>query len=240
MTIARRARLALWAGVGVVALGVGLGLGLSSGGTAGLGTGPEGVPLVAAPDLASANTTAPGLPVDGITCRPITDQHIAYHIHIHVAIWVRGRQYRLPAGLGITRPRLVEHFPTGRFDDVGLHDCIYWLHVHTDDDIVHVESPGPRHFVLGEVFDIWRQPLGFDQVGPAHGRVEVFVDGRPFHGNPRDVPLRPHEVVQLDVGPPFAPFHPVHFHVTELCAAGSSCVITPTTSPSGQHGRPRH
>ncbi|MHB8681767.1 MAG: hypothetical protein ACYDA2_06705 [Acidimicrobiales bacterium] len=215
----RRWPLVLAALVVLAGLGVGLGVGLSGGSAA--AAGPEGVALQNAPDLASADSTATGAPVDGITCRTAKDQVVKYHIHDLVEIFVNGRQERIPAGAGIPAPRLAEHFPSGVFYDNGIGGCLYWLHVHTADGVVHVESPYKHTFTLGQFFDVWRQPLGTDQVGPAHGNVVAFVDGRPFAGDPRDIPLLPHGVIQLDVGTPVVAFQPVTFSVTGLCGSGT-------------------
>jgi hypothetical protein len=192
---------------------------------------PEGVPVVNAPDLASANTTTPGTPVDGITCRSGPEQVVKWHIHTHVAIYVRGQQKRLPAGIGITNPKLSEHLSTGLFVDTGLNDCLYWLHTHSNDDIVHIESPTKQPFTLGQLFDIWRQPLGPEVVGPASGQVVVFENGKRIQGDPRTVPLLKQGDIQLDVGRPVVPFHPLRFKVSGLCGGSTtSCAVPSTTT----------
>ena len=203
----------------VVVLGVVLGLVLTRSSPA-ASSGPEGVPIEAPPTLASADSTAAGAPVDGITCRTSSQQHIKYHIHVHVAVFVNGQEERLPAGAGIPAPRLYEHLTDGLFVDNGINGCLYWLHIHAYDGVIHVESPYKGTFTLGQFFDIWRQPLGVAQVGPAKGTVVAFENGKRFTGNPRDIPLLPHAVVQLDVGT-FVPFQPVHFTVKGLCGAGT-------------------
>jgi len=51
-------------------------------------------------------------------------------------------------------------------------------------------------------------PLDRHRVGPAHGTVTAFFDGRVFTGNPRAIPLLAHAQIQLDVGRPLiAPEH---------------------------------
>jgi hypothetical protein len=206
----------------LVLAGLGLGLGLSlSGGSASSGVGPEGVPLEHAPDLASADTTASGAPVDGITCRTAAQQVVNYHIHVHLNVFVKGKLERIPPGAGIPLPRLEEHFPNGLFFDNSVDGCLYWLHVHTADGIIHVESPIKATFTLGQFFDIWQQPLGPDQVGPARGTVVAFENGKRVTGDPRTIPLLPHAVIQLDVGSPVVPFEPVQFHVSGLCSTSS-------------------
>jgi len=187
--------------------------------------GPEGVLIFNVPNLAPA-TTRGGQMVDGISCRKQADETVKYHIHVHVAVYVKGKMLRLPAGIGVTQPRLLEKFSNGHFYDVGPYDCLYWLHTHVADGIIHVESPGRRDFTLGEFFDIWNQPLGPSQVGPAKGKVVVFVNGRKLLGNPRLTPLTPHANIQIDVGRPSVPYQKFHFKVNGLCGSGtSSCSL---------------
>ena len=201
--------------------GLGLGLGLTARSTPAPG-GPEGVPVQNVPDLAPASSTVSGAPVDGITCRPAMDQGSSFHIHDHVDIFVNGQQKRLPAGAGIAAPRLAEHLTTGLFVDNSPSGCLYWLHVHSNDGIIHIEAPHKGAFTLGQFFDIWGQPLSSDQVGPARGTVVAFVNGRVFHGDPRDIPLLVNGSIQLDVGTPVVPFQPIQFKVTGLCGSGTS------------------
>lgn len=213
----------------VVTLAGGLTLGLLyglSGNSSPPPATPEGVPVQHVPDLASPDTTAAGTPVDGITCRTAADQVVRYHIHILVDVYVDGRRVRIPAGVGIPPPRTVEHFPGGVFLDNGPSGCLYWLHVHANDGVIHVESPFKATFTLGQFFDVWHQPLGPSQVGPERNPVTAFENGKRFIGNPRNIPLLPHAVIQLDVGRPVVPFVPEHFTVMGVCGAGvTSCAV---------------
>ena len=203
--------------------GIGLGLGLRSHAPP---PGPEGVPVQNVPDLAPASTTASGSPVDGITCRGSMDETESLHIHDLINIFVNGQQRRLPAGAGVAAPRLPEHLTSGLFVDNSPQGCLYWLHTHANDGILHIESPIKASFTLGQFFDIWGQPLSSDQVGPAHGPVVAFVNGRRFQGNPRDIPLLTHGTIQLDVGSPVVPFKSVRFDVKGICGAGTNnCTV---------------
>lgn len=208
----------------VVAAGLAIGLAFAlSGGTPSGTLSPEGVPVQDVPELAPADTTASGVPVDGISCRTSAHQTVNYHVHVLVDVFVDGRQERVPAGVGIPAP-LVQHLQGGRFADNRSNGCLYLLHVHADDGVVHVESPYTHTFTLGQFFDIWQQPLGDRQVGPAHGHVVAYENGRLLSGNPRDVPLLPHAVIQLDVGSPAPAFRPVRFTVIGVCGEGAkSC-----------------
>lgn len=190
--------------------------------------GPEGVAMNSAPLLASASSSATGAPVDGLTCRTAKNEIVKYHVHVHLTFFVNGVQRALPAGIGITKPYLTEHLSSGTFLDVGLYDCLYWLHTHVADGIIHVESPTKQSFTLGQFFDVWRQPLSNNQVGPAHGKVVVYSNGHLMTGNPRNVVLPPGGDLQIDVGTPVVAFQPFTFHVTGLCGQGTSGCATPS------------
>jgi hypothetical protein len=146
--------------------------------------------------LAGTDGQAQGQPVDGISCE--TSEQVVYHIHAHLTVYTNGKARIIPEGIGIVAPTQVVQASAGPFVVAGK--CFYWLHSHTADGIIHVESPSQRVYTLGNYFDIWNQPLSATQVGPAHGQVTAYVDGQPFPGDPRSIPLNAHTLIQLDVG----------------------------------------
>jgi hypothetical protein len=159
--------------------------------------GPEAVPVPAAPVLASTASKASGKTVDGISCD--TAEQTVYHIHAHLTVFVNGAARQIPAAIGIPGAQ-AQNTPTGPFIISG--SCFYWLHTHAADGIIHIESPVHRTYSLGDFFDIWGQPLGPDQVGPAHGPVTAMYNGQVYRGNPRNIPLEKHAQIQLEVGKP--------------------------------------
>ena len=120
------------------------------------------------------------------------------------------RQRVIPYGIGVLGPLQLQQTADGPFVTGGT--GFYWLHTHDTTGVIHIESPVQRRYTLGEFFDLWGQPLSPTQVGPERGPVTALVDGTRFVGDPRDIPLDAHAVVQLDVGAvhpferyPFAP-----------------------------------
>ncbi|HEX8977960.1 MAG TPA: hypothetical protein VF781_15755 [Solirubrobacteraceae bacterium] len=170
----------------------------------------EAVPLEVGPSLGSASSTQIGR-VDGITCGP-TEQ-LAYHIHAHLAVFADGRLYALPAGIGI--PGSVTQ-QTSQGPVAAGGQCIYWLHTHTSDGIIHIESPTQRVYTLGNFFDEWHQPLSATQVASLHGAVTAFVNGKPWKRSLRDIPLLPHGLIQLNLGSPAPPPMSVNWSQTGL------------------------
>ena len=221
----RRQRLLIGAGAAVVvaAVAVGITLGVSGGSSASGGShsspslkttsisslghlepapapgqaGFEGVPIPAAPALASTATRTNGQRVDGISCD--THEQLLYHIHAHLTIFANGSPRQVPAGIGIPGSQTQN---TSQGPEAVGGTCIYWLHTHAPDGIIHIESPVHRTYTLGDFFDEWGQPLGPGQVGPDKGHVTAIYNGKVYQGNPRDIPLTKHAQIQLEVGSP--------------------------------------
>jgi hypothetical protein len=221
---ARQRRLLIWAGAGVVAIAavIAIVLAATSGGSkspqpgdgklslAPLSTlgklnpapspgsnGFEGVPIPSAPPLAGRTAAATGSPVDGIRCQ--TSEQLVFHIHAHLTIFINGAQKQVPAGIGIPGSTQQQ---TAQGPAAAGGSCLYWLHTHAPDGIVHVESPIHRIYTLGNFFDEWGQPLGPSQLGPVKGHVVAIYNGKVYQGNPRNIPLNAHAQIQLEVGKP--------------------------------------
>jgi hypothetical protein len=172
--------------------------------------GFEGVPIEPGPALAPAGTTGTAN-VDGIQCG--ATEQLAYHIHAHLAVFVNGKQYAIPGGIGI--PGSVE-YQTPRGPVAAGGKCIYWLHTHAPDGIIHVESPTRRIYTLGNFFDEWHQPLGPTKVGTAKGKIAAFMNGKLWSKSVRDIPLIPHADIQLEIGSPAPPPQTVDWAQTQL------------------------
>ena len=151
---------------------------------------PPGVP----------STAATGQTVDGVQCQ--SSEQVAYHIHTHLAIFVDGQPQTVPYGIGIPSPQ-VDNSGSEPFVVGG--SCFYWLHSHTEDGVIHVESPVQRTFTLGDYFDIWSQPLSPSRVGSDTGPVIAYLNGQRYEGDLRAIPLAAHSVIQLNVGTDVAP-----------------------------------
>jgi hypothetical protein len=110
------------------------------------------------------------------------------HIHQHLDVVVRGRGYAIPAGIGIDYHE--------RF--------ISPLHTHDFSGIMHVESPKVRRFTLGQWFDVWGLRFSATSLGGyrTHGkeRVWVFVNGKRWLGNPRQITLKEHQEIVVAYG----------------------------------------
>lgn len=135
-----------------------------------------------------------GLPMDGIRCE--ASEGAVEHVHTHLQLFNRGHALTVPAQIGI---------PEGA-------GCLYWVHTHTTDGIIHIESPIARTFTLGEFFDVWGKELSRTQAGPLqasrHRVLRVTVNGRAWTKDPRAIPLRDRDEIVIQNGPPYVAGRP--------------------------------
>jgi hypothetical protein len=148
----------------------------------------------------AAGGSATGQTIDGIQCQ--TTEQVVYHIHAHLAIFANQQPRTVPRAIGIPDPQ-TRDTSDGPFVVSGT--CFYWLHSHLTDGVMHVESPTQRTYTLGNWFDVWGQPLSATQAGADKGAVIAYVNGQRYTGDPRQIPLTAHAVIQLDVGADVAP-----------------------------------
>jgi hypothetical protein len=147
-------------------------------------------PRAAPPQGSPIQSTVPtGQVIDGMSCDSQEGSRI--HIHQHLTILDRGKPVNVPPNVGQ---------PAGR-------RCIYWVHTHTPDGVIHIEAPKDRSFTLGNFFDVWGEPLTKTQASSARaakGKVlKVWVNGKAYSGDPRAIKLVAHTDVVIEAGPPF-------------------------------------
>lgn len=103
---------------------------------------------------------ANGQVVDGMECTG--SEQLVFHIHAYLAVYANGQPVTVPPGIGIVAPSGSGESALG---SDGLKSCIYPLHVHDGEpNIVHIESPIKKTYTLGDLFDVWGQPLSTTQV----------------------------------------------------------------------------
>ena len=91
--------------------------------------------------------------------------------------------------------RLVLLLPKG----IGAgHRCTY--PVRTTEPTGVVEYAPAARPSLGDLFDVWGQPLSVRGFAGFHGAVSAWVGGRRWHGDPRAIPLTRHAEVVVEVG----------------------------------------
>ncbi len=146
-------------------------------------------PRAAGAQARQTPSVAQGDPVSGISCDAMEGQRL--HIHQHLVIFDHGKTLDIPPNVG----------------QVPVKRCLYWLHTHTPDGIIHIEAPQDRTFTLGDFFKIWGQPLSRTTAATAHAKkgstLRIWVDGKSFKGDPRTIALKSHTDIVIEAGPPF-------------------------------------
>jgi len=174
----QRTRYALWSTIGITTVLLGL----------------MGFIYLQIEHIIGTNSQYP--PISGISCDPA--EQLSYHIHIHLTIYINGKQVTIPTGIGIAADQ----------------SCFYWMHTHTDDGIIHIEAPSKLHnLALDDFLTVWE--VGFTKLNfpPEMTRItgwQIFVDGKPFAGvvtSPlqTEVPLASHDFLTLEYGSPNPP-----------------------------------
>lgn len=137
-----------------------------------------------------------GQAIGDITC--LGTEQVVYHIHVHLSLIVNGEQLAIPLGVGILDRQVQNGIVTAG-------SCFYWLHTHDASGILHVESPVARPLSLGQFFDVWGQPLTLTNVAGLAGPLTVFVDGKPYSDDPRNITFTERMQITLEVGTPVVP-----------------------------------
>jgi len=131
----------------------------------------------------SASRKAPGAVATKIQCSPV--ESLATHYHVALLIHQDGGTDVLPPYTGINA------------------FCLYWIHVHDDSGIVHVEAPAAYQdhvFVLADVFAVANQRFDANHLGSAsfpRQAISVYVNGVRWSGSPGQVPLVDLETIDV-------------------------------------------
>ncbi len=187
------------------AAGLLAGCGDSSGGpTASPSPGPPlGVgPTAAYMPPARGAAASAGARIGRLGCARDGERRIGAHVelfaHRHVVV--------VPAGIGMAPP------VRARGAYVRAARCSYPVRTREPTGLLELD-PRAGPFTLGDLFAIWGQPLSAARLAgfraPPGTHVAAYLDGRPWPGDPRALPLRRHAVIVLEVAghvPPHATY----------------------------------
>jgi hypothetical protein len=142
-----------------------------------------------------------GQTINSLACAPMDEN---YHVHSHLSVFLDGRMLAVPAAIGIKNPRFTTNttWPDG-FASSG--DCHYPLHTHDTSGRLHVESPEPATFTLGQVFKLWGQPLTRSNFAGITGKpIVIYIhDDGPitvYNGDPAAIELKSHREITVQIG----------------------------------------
>ena len=169
-------------------------------------TAPEPVELWPAPGTPMRLARQAGFEPDVI-------EHLAFHAHAHLDVFLDGRPVVVPGGIGIaiTDPAVKQFSGPlgtgfGGIEPPGCAQaCISPLHTHDPDGILHTESPIEESNSLGQFFTEWGVVLSGGCVGEycaPDTTIEVYVDGEPYAGDPATIALVDQREIAIVIGTP--------------------------------------
>jgi hypothetical protein len=118
----------------------------------------------------------------------LTNEGQVVHIHQHLEIFVNGKKEPVPANIGI-------------YDGQFLTE----LHTHDASGIMHVESPTKRTFDLAQFMGVWGVRFTSSCIGGYCKELtpwRVYVNGKPYAGDPRALQLKAHQEIVFVIGTP--------------------------------------
>jgi hypothetical protein len=110
----------------------------------------------------------------------------------HVELFARKLVLLLPAGIGMAPPLVWDGA------EVTGARCSYGVRTTGPTGVIEYVS-GLRP-TLGDVFDVWGQPLSSRGFAGFHGAVAAWVGGKRWRGDVRSIPLRHHAEIVVEVG----------------------------------------
>ena len=143
--------------------------------------------------------------------KPEPKEHVAYHVHAHLDVFVDGKPITVPAGIGInTDDPDVRRFdePDGSVSYGGIEvcakPCISPLHTHHETGIIHTESASSEPNTLGQFFIEWGVALSDSCVGEycSPKPIAFYVNGELYTGDPSAIELTDQKEIAIVIGTP--------------------------------------
>jgi hypothetical protein len=143
---------------------------------------------------------------------PEVNEHLQYHVHSHLDVFVEGRHMEVPAGIGIdtTDPKVQKGQLQDGSDAYGgitkcPKVCISPLHTHAHLGVLHTETSKRVPNRLGQFFVEWGVRLDAKCVGSyckPKTPILVYVNGKPYSGDPRQILLQDKSEIAVVIGKP--------------------------------------
>ena len=142
---------------------------------------------------------------------PERKEHLTYHVHAHLDVFIDGEPIAVPAGIGIE----IDDPEVQRFEERdgsvaygGIKrcrkPCISPLHTHDGTGIIHTESASPEPNRLGQFFGEWGVRFSGSCVGEycSPEPIGFYVDGKRYKGDPRAIELTEGKEIAIAIGAP--------------------------------------
>jgi hypothetical protein len=142
-------------------------------------------------NAATTGTSIPNGPsVGAVKCDQGMSSGNQYHIHAHISLIRAGKSQTITTDAG--------HYYN--------QDCLYWLHAHDNVGIIHLEAPHKVTPTLATYLQVLARTLpgGKPNIDPGPGQTrKIWLNLKPYTGNPMDIPIVQHNDITIEIGPPF-------------------------------------
>jgi hypothetical protein len=124
--------------------------------------------------------------------RHVCGAAVRQRVRAHVELFAQRRVVIVPAGIGVAPPLRIR-------DGFVVHGrCSYPIRTVEPTGVIEVDAAvRPK---LGDLFAVWGRRLAPNRLLSFSGRVQAFVAGKRWRGDPRRIPLRRHAQIVLEVG----------------------------------------
>ena len=143
---------------------------------------------------------------------PEVNEHLQYHVHSHLDVFVDGKHVEIPAGIGIDTadPKVQKgQLQDGSYAYGGITKCpkvcISPLHTHAHLGVLHTETSKPTPNRLGQFFVEWGVRLDAKCVATycaPKTPIHIYVNGKEQKGDPRQILLRNQSEIAVVIGKP--------------------------------------
>jgi len=121
-------------------------------------------------------------PVDNISCD--AGEQLAYHVHAHLTIYIKGSPVQVPATIGIPADQ----------------SCFYWMHTHDASGVIHLETPKQDGYTLGTFLNLWGNQfpeLQYPSQLDLTNGWQVYVDGKLYAGDFHKIQFNSHMLITM-------------------------------------------
>ena len=146
-------------------------------------------------DARWANPQTDGSQIGAFTC--VVNQPQTFALNAHVSILLNNEPQRIPTYVGASPQAAGGH-------------CFYTIHTHDSSGKIHVTPPAAGVFTLGQLFQIWNQPLTNTNLAGITGLpIEIFVTENGVvtkveEADWTNIELKSHREITIGVGTPVA------------------------------------
>lgn len=116
---------------------------------------------------------------------------------VHLELFAKGKVVVVPAGIGIAGPAIEGAYARGG-------RCRHALFTTEPTGVIELAEPG---LTLGDLFRIWDKPFSADRMLSFEAPVRAHLNGRPYPGDPRTIPLGDEAQIVLQAGGPLVEPH---------------------------------